>query len=413
MANKASENIKIALRSIKGQLLRTILTMFMIIFGIMALVGIMTSVDAVKGKFADDFTNMGANTFTIRNYGINLKAGRRGRRQKSFPPITYKQAIAFDDRVDFPAVVSISADASMLAQARYKDEKTNPNVRVIGTDEEYLTVSGYELEQGRNFSPTDLKTGAHVTIIGSDLKDQLFKGGQNPVGQVISMGNAKYRVIGVLKSKGNSMGMNADNQALITLSNVRQYYFRPSLSFIISVQALSTEGMDATVSESIGLFRIIRKLGPGEDNSFEIMKSDTLAEFVLDQIGFLSLAGTIIAIITLLGSAIGLMNIMLVSVTERTREIGTRKAIGASASTIRRQFLAEAIVISQMGGMIGIFMGLLVGNLVSLAFTGDFTIPWNWIITGVVLCLVVGVVSGYYPAQKASRLDPIDALRYE
>jgi putative ABC transport system permease protein len=207
--------------------------------------------------------------------------------------------------------------------------------------------------------------------------------------------------------------MSADNQCLVTLSNVRQYYYRPDMSFTINVQALGPENLDETISEATGLFRIVRKVPPGQDSSFEITKSDSLAAFVIDNLSMISLVATIIALITLLGSTIGLMNIMLVSVTERTREIGVRKAVGASASTIRWQFLMEAIVIGQIGGVFGIIFGLLIGNAISLGMSGIFVVPWNWIFGGAAICFVVGVVSGFYPAQKAAKLDPIESLRYE
>jgi putative ABC transport system permease protein len=408
----ATENIKIALKSVRSQLLRTILTVLMIAIGITALVGILTSIDAIKYKLTADFSQMGSNSFTIRNLGMNLSSGRRGKAAKAFPPITYDQALVFSERFEYPAAVSVSALASMLSTVKYESKKTNPNVRILGSDPSYLQTSGYELESGRNFIPADMKSGAHVCIVGMDVVTMLFEN-EDPLDKFVSIGAAKYKIIGVLKGKGSSIGMSADNQCLVTLSNVRQYYYRPEMSFTINVQALGPENLEETISEATGLFRIVRKVPPGQDSSFEITKSDSLAAFVIDNLSMISLVATIIAIITLLGSTIGLMNIMLVSVTERTREIGVRKAVGASASTIRWQFLIEAIVIGQIGGAFGIIFGLLIGNGISLAMSGVFVVPWNWIFGGAAICFIVGVVSGFYPAQKAAALDPIDSLRHE
>lgn len=384
----------------------------MIAIGIMSLVGILTAIDAIKDKMAADFSDMGSNTFTIRNRGLNIGRNRHGRKEKSYPEITYDQAVDFYERFDYPGTVSVNSLASIMATVKYKSKKTNPNVRVVGSDPNYLSTSGYSMESGRNFSPGDMLQGSHVVIIGQDIVTMLFEN-EDPLGKVISIGAAKYKVIGVLAPKGNTMGMSGDNQCLISLTNVRQYYYFDGMSFTVNVKAPAPEAVEGTISEAISLFRIIRKERPGEPNSFEIIRSEAVSEFIIEQIGFISIIAQIIAVITLLGSAIGLMNIMLVSVTERTREIGTRKAVGASAATIRSQFLIEAIVIGQIGGAFGILLGISVGYGITGLVEGVFVIPWNWIIGGTIICLVVGVVSGYYPAQKASKLDPIDSLRYE
>jgi len=295
---------------------------------------------------------------------------------------------------------------------RYESNKTNPNVSVFGGDINYLAVSGYELESGRNFSNHEIQSGTPLVIIGKEIATSLFRKTE-PIGKVVSIGSHKYKVIGVLKEKGSSMGFGGDKMCIISIGNLRHNYMRPRMSFVISVLANDVQNLDNALSEATGLFRKIRGVKLGEDENFEIVKSDSLSQILIENISYVTMAATIIGFITLLGAAIGLMNIMLVSVTERTREIGIRKAIGAKAKLIRQQFLIEAIVICQLGGVMGIIFGIAMGNVVSYFVGGGFIIPWLWITSGIVLCFIVGVVSGIYPAIKASKLDPIEALRFE
>ncbi len=406
------ENIKVAFGSIRSQLLRTILTALIIAIGIMALVGMLTAVDAIMGSISDNFSSMGANSFTIQNRGMHIRVGNKGKRPKRFKPIDYHQAIRFADEYHFPATVSISTVASRISTIKFNDKKTNPNVLVMGGNENYLVTTGYTVDRGRNFSPQEIQFGANVVVIGKEIMDKLFPD-QDPIDKIISVGVNKYRVIGTLKEKGSSMGFGGDNVCILPLFNVKQNFNRPDMSFAINVSVKDIGMMEPAVSEATGLFRIIRGVPIGEDSSFEITQSDSLANLFISQLVFMKYIAFIVGAITLLGAAIGLMNIMLVSVTERTREIGIRKAIGATPSAIRRQFLFEAILICQMGGILGVILGILIGNLMSSLLDSGFIVPWLWITTGLVICFVVGVLSGYYPASKAARLDPIEALRYE
>ncbi len=410
--DRTLENIRVALSSIKGQLLRAILTILIIALGIAALVGILTSIEVIKSSLNNNFSSMGANTFTIRNRETTVRVGRGGKQPRRHKSITYQEAMDFSDEYDYPGTVSVSTVASFAATMKYKSKKTNPNIQIFGTDDNYLVVSGYELSRGRNFSDSEVRGGDHVVILGMDLVNDLFNR-EDPIGKEINIGSGKYRVIGTLASKGSSMGFGGDKVALLSIENVRQYFSRPDMTYTINVLANDPAIMDGTIGEATGLFRIIRNLRPGADDNFEITKSDSIATSLIENLQYVTLGATLIGIITLLGAAIGLMNIMLVSVTERTKEIGTRKALGATKSAIRNQFLTEAIVICQIGGLLGIVLALIFGFMISFFMNGSFVIPWLWIGMGLGICFVVGLVSGIYPAIKASNLDPIEALRYE
>ncbi len=413
MASFIRENIRISLGSIRSQLLRTTLTVLIISIGIMALVGILTAIDAIKSSINSNFTNMGANTFTIRNREMSIRIGENGKKPRKFRNITYEEAVTFTKDYSFPAKPSVSTMASGAGTMKYGSKKTNPNIRVFGGDENYMATSGYELERGRNFSTQEALFGNHVVLLGKDVVEALFTKQEDPLDKVITIGSGKYKVIGILKSKGNSSGFGGDKVGILTLNNVRQYFSMPNMTFTINVLTSSSQLMEAAINEAIGTFRVIRKVRIGEENNFEIIKSDNLANMLIGLIGKATTGATIIGVITLLGAAIGLMNIMLVSVTERTREIGIRKAVGATKEAIRGQFLVEAIVICQIGGLLGILLGMAIGNLISFQLGVGFIVPWVWIISGIILCMLVGLFAGLYPAVKASQLDPIDALRFE
>ncbi len=408
-----SENIRIALDSIKGHKLRSWLTIGIIAFGIMALVGILTSIDAVEFFLKDSFSMMGSNTFTIRNRTLNIHIGGQSNKQEYFRTISFDEAMEFKERFDFPASVTVNVWGTGTATVKYESEKSSPNVGVIGGDENYLTNAGYELSKGRNISPIEVLDGRHVVIIGVEVVETLFDDDDDPLGKVISIGPGKYRVIGVLKEKGSSAAFSGDRRCIVPINNVRQYFSRPAMNYSITVKANDPQKMEAAIGETTGLFRIIRKVPIGEDDNFSIVKSDNIVNMLNDFLSEIRIGAVVIGIITLLGAVIGLMNIMLVSVSERTREIGIRKAVGGNRRRILYQFLVEAIVIGQFGGIFGIILGILIGNAVSAMIGSDFIIPWDWIGMGVTTCVVVALISGLLPAIKASKLDPIESLRHE
>ena len=407
------ENIKQGLDAIRSNLLRTIITCLIIAIGIGALVGILTSIDAMKGAITDSFSRMGTNSFNIMNRTGTAHFGGRREARVEYKPISYQEAVRFRRSLDFPARVSMSSNLEFTATIKYASQKTNPNIRVQGIDEFYLDNAGYEVERGRSFTATDIALGLPVALIGQDVAQKLFPK-TNPLNEVIRVNNARLQVAGVLKSKGSSMGMSGgDRLVFVPVSTGRNLLANGNESYNINVSVQDVHKLDEAMEEAYLVFRRVRGLRLETADNFELVRSDALAREAIDNLKSVGIAGTMIGIITLIGAAISLMNIMLVSVTERTREIGTRKALGATRITIRNQFLTEAVVICQLGGLAGILLGLLIGNGISLAVGTGFMMPWNWILLAFSLCMVVGLVSGLYPAVKAARLDPIEALRHE
>ncbi len=408
-------NLVLSMRSIRTNRLRSSLTIIIIALGIMTLVGILTTIEVMKAGVNSNFSSMGVNSFQItsdiikkkkRHTGINFSVNE-GKN------ITYDEARTFKERFHFPASVGISVSGTSIATVHYLSEKTNPNVRVIGIDETYMTVTDTKLDYGRNFSTLEIESGGYVCILGSGIAKKLFKSNISlAVNQIVSVGDVKYRVVGIMESKGGSMIMDNDNTVLIPLNTARVYYGVGN-SYLLSVIVPDVKLKDIASQEAEGLFRTVRKLPLGTVNNFSVTQNNDLISVLLDITKYIRWAAIIIGIITLLGSVIGLMNIMLVSVAERTREIGVSKALGARSSTIKRQFLTESVLISLMGGAAGVILGMLLGNILGYFMHIGFVVPWLWITIGVSLCAFVGVISGIYPAIKASKLDPIVALRYE
>ncbi len=408
------ENTKVGLQSIRSNLLRTVITALIIAIGISSLVGILTSVDGIQKSINNSMSSLGANSFDIRESGSGTRQQRRGIRERSYPPITLRQALEFKDRFNESHQISIHANITNSMEVKRFSKKTNPNISLTAANEYYLLLKGLNLDKGRNFSINEVEKGTNVAIIGNSLLEILFDNNEDPVGQDISFFGTKYRVIGLLEAQGGFSGPGGDRRVLVPLTTGNRLFTIGEPRYGISVYMQDPTEITPAMGEATGIMRSVRKDPLGRENSFEIQRSESLAQSLEEISGKVKLAGAVIGLVTLLGASVALMNIMLVSVTERTREIGVRKALGATPRRIKEQFLIEAVVICLLGGAGGIIFGILVGNLVAnLIGEGTLIIPWLWIIMGLIVCIIVGLLSGYIPANKASRLDPIEALRFE
>jgi putative ABC transport system permease protein len=422
-----SDSFSLAWRTVRSNRLRTGITVAIIALGITALIGITTAISAMEQSMRESFSSMGANAFNIRykesrngfNNGNNdVKKSRRGLKEKKSnlgKPIRLEEAELFKNNLNFPGVqVSIYRRGPGNQEIHYEEKKTNPQVTLWGGDENYLAVNGYAIAAGRNLSSLDVTSGRSVCLVGSDVAAKLF--GDRPekcLDKMIRIGSLPYRVIGLLKKKGSSAMLRQDNMLLTSYNNVRHFQ-NANPSYLVGVIVDNVSKLDIATEEATSVFRAARKLEPTEEINFVIERSDKFAEMFIGFLGAFAGAAVAIGVITLTGSAICLMNIMLVSVNERTREVGLIKAIGGKNRNVRQQFLFESVIISLLGAFFGIVVGILVGNCVAVfVLKTGFIVPWGWVIVGIVSCSAVGLLAGIYPALKASRLNPITALRYE
>jgi len=422
-----SDVFSLAYRTVRHNKLRSGITIAIIAFGIMALIGIITAIQAMSQKFTESFSTMGANGFNIRykernvhfgNDNQSLTVSKKGAKKKEKKSnlgkkIEIEQAENFVQQYNFPALVGLAITASRNSIINFEAKKTTPNVSLFGGDENYLLLNGFELNSGRNFVKQEVQSAANVCIIGYDVAKRLFKLNiSKAVNNIIRVNGKPYRVIGVLASRGSSFGFSRDNIVIGGYKNIKRN-FNPGNSFLIAVMTDDMTQVEEAIGEAEGVFRSIRKVNTTEESNFATDRSDSIAETAMKSLGFLTISATVIGLITLIGAAIGLMNIMLVSVTERTKEVGLIKAIGGQSKTVRQQFLVEAVIISILGAILGIILGVAVGNLFAMVLSTGFVVPWNWVAYGIIICTVVGLLAGLYPALKAGRLNPIEALRYE
>ncbi len=407
-----ANNIREGLNSIKNNRLRTIITATIIALGITALVGVLTGVDSLKSSIDTSFSSLGANTFDVRTKRSN-RGTFEGIQEKAIDPLKLKDVALFKEKFT-GGLSTIHTRLTGGAEIKRYSKKTNPNINVSGVDENFMLIRNYNIETGRNFNENDIQYNADLVIVGTELVNSLFEEHEDPINQTITVFGNKFKIIGILENKGGFSGQNwADRTVFMPLGSAIR--LAPwDLNYTVTVNVEDPTNTEKMIGEATGLMRRIREDPIGSEDSFEISRNKTVAE-ELDEISFfLKVVGGIISSIILLGACIGLMNIMLVSVTERTQEIGIRKALGATPSKIREQFLFEALVICFLGGFGGIIFGILAGNVVAVLLNSTkFVTPWEWVFGGLFICMIVGVISGIYPAIKASKLDPIESLRYE
>ncbi|HEY5823341.1 MAG TPA: ABC transporter permease [Cyclobacteriaceae bacterium] len=407
------ENIKEGLRSVQANLLRSVLTALIVAIGITSLVGILTAIDGIEQSVAESMAGLGANTFDISSRQ-NRGGRNQGVGQKVYDRIQLGQIQKFIDRYYVPSSISLSATLTGIAEVKHGSKKTNPNVQVEGINQEYMAIKGLNIEKGRNLSMIEINYGSKVVVIGKSIVDAIYQKNEEPIGTEISFKGVQFKVIGVIKEKGKLADDNFDNMAFIPVLVANQMASGRGLRYRLTIGINDPSKMDLAMGEATGLMRAIRQDKLGEEDSFIIEKSETLAQSLESITSGLRIGGFGVGFITLLGAAIALMNIMMVSVTERTREVGVRKALGATPKRIRQQFLIEAIVVCVLGGIAGVLLGILIGNVISRAMgITILVIPWLWMMIGMVVCVSVGLISGYYPAYKASKLDPIESLRFE
>ncbi len=409
-----TENVKEGLRSVKANMLRSVLTACIVAIGITSLVGILTAIDGIEYSVSESLSSLGANTFDISSK-FNRGAAQEGVKEKVFGPLLLNEAQAFIDQYEYPASISLAARLTILAEIKHGSEKTNPNVNVTGVNEDFMAIKGLNIAEGRNFSRFEIQYGSKVAVIGHKLAQTLYGDKKNPINTEISFKGTQFKVIGLMKEKGELSENNFDNMVLIPIIVANQMASGQGLNYRLTVGINTPEQMDYAMGEATSLMRKIRHDEIGKENSFDLEKSESLAQELESITSGLRFGGFGVGFITLLGASIALMNIMLVSVTERTREVGVRKALGATPLRIRQQFVIEAIVVCVLGGLAGVVLGISLGNFLSIVVfkVEAFVMPWFWTFIGFVICIMVGLLSGWYPASKASRLDPIESLRFE
>jgi putative ABC transport system permease protein len=407
------ENIRQAFSSLRSNKLRSALTLLGIVVGVFSIIGVMTALGALTSSVDNSLSQLGAETFTVKKWPSIQLGNSDWKKYMKRKPITYEQIKFVRQSAELPLAISAENMYAPLTVA-FGNEKSDPQFQLYGSDENYGINHSRDIAKGRMLTPADVQYGRDVTVLGQDIVDRVFKHGENPIGQTVRMNDHNYLVIGVFERKGGGMGQSQDGFALIPVTNEIKYFIQPAYTSLqMTVRARSKAVFDETQDEIIGALRSVRGDKPGAENDFEVENNTSLTTQFDSFSKYLSYAGFGISAISLLAASIGIMNIMLVSVTERTKEIGIRKALGATKGDIAGQFLTEAVVLCLVGGLIGIAIGIGIGNILAVFIHASVYVPIFWVFVGLGVCVLVGVFFGLYPALKAANMDPIDALRFE
>ncbi len=411
---KFSEILRMALGSLGVNKLRSSLTMLGITIGVFSVIGVMTAVSALRQSVESGLSFLGSNIIQIAKFPINGGKGGPNRRYEQRRDITLAQAQRFKDLMEGSSdVICLKIfNNETSSQATYLNRKTTPGIKFGGTNEHFLVSNQYAIEIGRNFSAEDVELGRPLALIGQDIASRLFPS-ESPLGKLIKLSGHTYTVIGLFVAKGSSFGGSSDDIVMVPITRYLIDYGAARRSINIATQAPSQERYNETLDKAISAMRIVRQLRAEQDNDFDLYSNDSLIAAFGKVADVISAGAFVISAIALLAAGVGIMNIMLVSVTERTKEIGIRKSIGARKASILTQFLVEAVAISVAGGLVGILLGVGAGNGLALLMKASLVFPWFWATAGLLVCGGIGVGFGFYPAMKAASLDPIEALRYE
>jgi len=404
------ENLQVSIGAVRANRLRSVLTITIIAIGITSLVGIMSAMEAVKGSVNSNFGKLGAGSFTV-SASYSTTTSEEHKRIKNKRELSYAQIRRFMEAYDIPGIKTAYVKISSTDIFKTADTKSDPRMTLIAADENYLDYLNLQIKKGQMLTKSDNDNSSFRCVIGAKTANLLF-GDDDPVGKKIMIRGACYVIAGVTARQGDSMD-SFDSATLIPLSTARASLLNEEAAYKISIKPAEHVSMSEAMSRAEVLFRAIRRLEPADETDFSVEGNDSMLEMVNKILGNVSIVALAIGLITLLGAAVGLMNIMLVSVKERTREIGTRKALGATSATIRQQFFMEAVIIGQIGGIIGIILGVGATNILLLVLKAGGIFPWFWMFTAVILCFLVSILSCSIPAKKAADLDPIEALRYE
>jgi putative ABC transport system permease protein len=406
-----AEILRLAFTSLTTNKLRSALTILAIAVGVFSVIGVMTFITGMRDKIESGLNVLGANSFQISKWPAISFSPTDWQRYRNRRDITFAVASRFKEMMGDSARINLRIGRGGQTVI-VRDRRTNPNVQIAGTDENFITAFNYDVAIGRNLGADDVEYGRPICILGADVVSRVFPD-EPPLGKLVRINGQNYTVVGVMASKGSSFGQSQDNLVLTPITRFLAIYGRSWRSIGMNVQAPSQAEMAATQEKATGAMRLVRGLHPEDFNDFEVFSNESLIEAFNKIANIVAIGALIISTIALVASGVGVMNIMLVSVTERTKEIGVRKSIGAKKRNILLQFLSEAVALSLMGGLAGVAIGVAGGNVATMVRSSMVTIPWVWVGIGLFVCGGIGIVFGFYPAWKAASLDPIEALRYE